>query len=107
MLFSSADFPGAISDHFVATADAADEHPDELQKLVDAWYLTLDWIAANPDEATAIMAEAAGVTPEEYAEYADGTTIFDADAGARRRSRTAPTTRRRCPRWRGGSTRSS
>ena len=39
VLFSSADFPGAISDHFVATAAAAEEHPDELQKLVDAWYL--------------------------------------------------------------------
>ena len=79
VVFSSADFPGAISDHFVATADAVAEHPDELQALVDAWYLTLDWIAANPDEATAIMAEAAGVTPEEYAEFAAGTTIFTAE----------------------------
>jgi NitT/TauT family transport system substrate-binding protein len=78
VLFSSADFPGAISDHFVATAAAAEEHPEELQKLVDAWYLTLDWIAANPEEATAIMAAAAEVTPEEYAAYAEGTTIFDA-----------------------------
>lgn len=76
VLFSSADFPGAISDHFVATADAVTEHPDELQRLVDAWYLTLDWIAANPEEATAIMAEAAAVTPAEYGEYAAGTTIF-------------------------------
>ena len=29
------------------------------------------------------MAEAAGVTPEEYAEYAEGTTIFDAAPGPR------------------------
>ena len=79
VLFSSADFPGAISDHFVATAAAAEEHPAELQKLVDAWYMTMDWIAANPEEATAIMAAAAEVTPEEYADYAEGTTIFDAD----------------------------
>jgi len=79
VLFSSADFPGAISDHFVATAAAVEEHPTELQALVDAWYLTLDWIAANPEEATAIMAEAAGVTPEEYEAYAEGTTIFDAE----------------------------
>ncbi len=79
MLFSSADFPGAISDHLVATADAADEHADELQKLVDAWYLTLDWIAANPDEATAIMAEKAEVSPEEYEAFAEGTTLFDAE----------------------------
>ena len=79
VLFSSADFPGAISDHLVATADAVDGHAAELQKLVDAWYLTLDWIAANPDEATAIMAAKAEVTPEEYEAFAEGTTIFDAE----------------------------
>jgi NitT/TauT family transport system substrate-binding protein len=79
VLFSSADFPGAISDHLVATADAVDGHAAELQKLVDAWYLTLDWIAANPEEATAIMAAKAEVTPEEYEAFAEGTTIFDAD----------------------------
>jgi NitT/TauT family transport system substrate-binding protein len=79
VLYSSADFPGAISDHLVATGDAAESHADDLQKLVDAWYLTLDWIEANPDEATAIMAAKAEVTPEEYAEFADGTTLFSAE----------------------------
>ena len=76
VLFSSADFPGVISDHFVATADAVEQHPDELQRLVEAWYMTLDWIAANPEEATAIMAAKAEVTPEEYEDFAEGTTIF-------------------------------
>jgi NitT/TauT family transport system substrate-binding protein len=77
VLFSSKDYPGTISDHFVATAAAAEAHPEALQKLVNAWYMTLDWIKANPDEATAIMAKAAAVSPEEYAAYAEGTTIFD------------------------------
>lgn len=31
VLFSSADFPGSISDHFVAMADAVTDHPDELR----------------------------------------------------------------------------
>ena len=78
VLFSSKDHPGSISDHFVATAKVAEEHPEALQKLVDAWYLTLAWIADHPDEATAIMAEQAGVSPTEYEAYAEGTTIFDA-----------------------------
>jgi NitT/TauT family transport system substrate-binding protein len=78
VLFSSKDHPGAISDHFVATAKVADEHPEALQKLVNAWYLTLAWIADHPDEATAIMAEQAAVSPADYATYAEGTTIFDA-----------------------------
>ena len=78
----------------------------ELQKLVDAWYLTLDWIEANPDEATAIMAEQAGG-------HAGGVRgVRRGHDDLRRRSRrstpspTGPATRRRCPRWPGASTRS-
>ena len=56
------------------------EHPEELQKLVDAWYVTLDWIAANPDEATAIMAEAGRASRRRSTPtFAEGTTIFDAE----------------------------
>src|SRR3954453_13271186 len=66
VLFSSQDYPGTISDHFVATAAAAKAHPDELQALVDAWSMTLDWIKANPDEATKIMADKAAVSPTDY-----------------------------------------
>jgi len=75
VLFSSKDFPGVIPDHFVATADAAKDTV-AMQKLVNAWYMTLDYIAANPDEATKIMADAAGLSVADYASLADGTTIF-------------------------------
>ena len=47
-----------------------------MQKLVNAWYLTLDYIAANPDEATQIMADAAEVSVDDYTSFADGTTLF-------------------------------
>ena len=49
VLFSSAEFPGVIPDHLVATADAATKRPEDMQKLVNAWYATLDYIKANPD----------------------------------------------------------
>jgi len=82
VLFSSADFPGTISDHIVVTPELIEERPDDVQKLVDAWYLTLDWIAENPDEATEIMAAAAELSPEEYEGLAEGTRIFDAQEAA-------------------------
>ena len=78
VLFSSADFPGTIPDHLVATAEAAEDR-EAMQKLVEAWYAALDWIEANEEEATAAVAEEAGVTVEEYAEFAEGTTIFSAE----------------------------
>jgi NitT/TauT family transport system substrate-binding protein len=52
------------------------ERPADVQKLVDAWFETLDYIAAHPDESVAIMAERAGVSVDDYRAYDAGTTIF-------------------------------
>lgn len=78
VLFSSKDFPGTIPDHLVASAEAA-ENTEAMQKLVNAWYATLDFIAANSEEATEIMAAKAEVSVEEYESFAEGTTLFTAD----------------------------
>jgi NitT/TauT family transport system substrate-binding protein len=79
VLFDSSDFPGTIPDFLVLDRKVVEDRPEDVQKLVDAWYATLDWIEANPDEANAIMAEQAGISPEEYASLANGTRIFSAD----------------------------
>jgi len=75
-LFSSADFPGAISDHLVFTRQFVEQNPDRVQAVVDSWFATLDYIQKNQDEAYKIMAQRAGVSVEEYKEYADGTKLF-------------------------------
>ena len=75
-LFSSKDFPGAIPDHLVFTHKFIEEHPEQVQAMVDAWFATLDYMKANPDKATEIMARRAGVSVNEYKEYAKGTKIF-------------------------------
>ena len=76
VLFSSADFPGTIPDHIVVSKKLIDENPQAVQKLVDAWYKTLDYIKANPVAATKIMADQAGVSTTEYEQFAEGTKIF-------------------------------
>jgi NitT/TauT family transport system substrate-binding protein len=78
VLFSSKDFPGTISDHLVVTPQLIKDRRADVQKLVNSWYDTLDWIKANPTEATAIMAEHAQLKPEEYAALAGGTKLFSA-----------------------------
>ncbi|MDY7014704.1 MAG: aliphatic sulfonate ABC transporter substrate-binding protein, partial [Cyanobacteriota bacterium] len=78
-LFSSKDFPGAISDHLVFTRQFVEENPEAVQKIVDSWFATLDYIEANPDKAYEIMAKRAGVSVEEYQEYAEGTRIFNVE----------------------------
>lgn len=78
-LFSSADFPGLIPDHIVVSQELVDSSPTTVQKLVDAWYLTLEYMEANPEESLEIMARVAETSVEEYEQFAEGTTLFSAE----------------------------
>ncbi len=75
-LFSSKDFPGAVSDHLVFTRKYVKESPEKIQAVIDAWFATLDYIQKNPEQANEIMARRAGVSVAEYEQYADGTKLF-------------------------------
>jgi NitT/TauT family transport system substrate-binding protein len=75
-LFSSKDFPGAISDHLVVSRKFINEHPEKVQAMVDSWFATLDYIKANPDAANKILVKRAGVSEREYKAYGQGTRIF-------------------------------
>ncbi|MEA2972558.1 MAG: NitT/TauT family transport system substrate-binding protein [Actinomycetota bacterium] len=76
VLFSSADYPGAIPDHLVMDTAFVKSRPGDVQKLIDAWYDTLAYIGTHADESVAIMAKRAGVTADAYRAYDAGTTIF-------------------------------
>jgi NitT/TauT family transport system substrate-binding protein len=75
-LFSSKEFPGAISDHLVCRTEFVEKNPEQLQKVVNAWFATLKEIKANPGPSLAILVKRAGVTEAEFKEYEAGTTIF-------------------------------
>jgi NitT/TauT family transport system substrate-binding protein len=75
-LFSSKDFPGAIPDHLVFNRKFVEENPDRVQAMVNTWFATLEFIAANKDKALKIMAKRANVSVDEYKEYDAGTKIF-------------------------------
>ena len=79
VLFTSQDFPGAISDHLVFNRAFVDQHPTPVQGLVNTWFAALDYIQAHPDESYEIMAKRAGVSVEEYQEYDAGILIFSAE----------------------------
>lgn len=73
---TSAEFPGAIPDHLVVSADLVRDQPDEVQALVNTWFDTVAWMKDNRDAAIKIMAKRGGVSDEEYRSYDAGTTIF-------------------------------
>lgn len=75
-IVTSADFPGAIPDHLVVARDLLRRDPQAVQGLVNTWFDTLEWIAANRPRALEIMAKRAGVSVADYTAYDKGTTIF-------------------------------
>jgi NitT/TauT family transport system substrate-binding protein len=82
-LFSSRDFPGSISDHLVFTRQFVEQNPEQVQAMVDSWFATLDYIKTNTSQAYEIMSNRAGVTLEEYKDYADGTKLFTIEENLR------------------------
>jgi NitT/TauT family transport system substrate-binding protein len=79
VLFDSSDYPGTIPDHLVVSGDLVDDRPEDVQLLIDAWYATLDYMEANPEEALDILAGAAELSTEDYAELEAGTKLFTAE----------------------------
>lgn len=76
VLFTSKEFPGAIPDHLVVSRKMVQDRPQEVQALVNTWFVTLDYIQKNQAEAIKIMTKRAGVPEADYKEYNTGTTIF-------------------------------
>ncbi len=73
---TSAEFPGAIPNHLVVRTKLIEEHPDEVQALVNTWFDTLRWSKDHKEAAIAIMARRSGVATNDYKTYDAGTTIF-------------------------------
>ena len=55
-LCTSADYPDTILDSLVVNADFAEENPDIVAAVEDAWYKAVDFLNQDPDEAYELMA---------------------------------------------------
>jgi NitT/TauT family transport system substrate-binding protein len=75
-LYTSKDFPGAITDHLVCRTEFVARHPEKVQKIVDAWFATLNTIKQDPAGTLPILVERSGVSEAEFEAYEAGTTIF-------------------------------
>lgn len=77
-LFTSKDLPGLIPDLLVAQDKAIKTKRKDLVGMVKAWFDTVAFIQAKPDEAAAIMAKVVSLKPDEYKVFLPGTRFFDA-----------------------------
>ena len=76
VIFSTADTPGLVPDLLVFRQEAIDTRPEDVKNVLKAWKMALDFIESDRDEAMKIMAEGAGVTPEEMTEQMDGIRLY-------------------------------
>ncbi|MEB3826159.1 aliphatic sulfonate ABC transporter substrate-binding protein [Phormidium sp. CCY1219] len=76
VIFSSKDVPGAIPSAIVFQRETIENRPEAVQAFVNAWFDTLAFMEYNPETAYEMMAKRAGVSVEEYKEYAAGTNLL-------------------------------
>ncbi|WP_248925688.1 ABC transporter substrate-binding protein [Paenibacillus hamazuiensis] len=76
LLFSSKDTPGLIPDLLVFREDVVKNRPDDVKKIVNAWFDALDYWQKNPEESLAIMAKAAETPLDEYKKSVQSVKIF-------------------------------
>lgn len=79
-VFTSKDMPGLIPDLLVAQEKAIKAKRRDLVGMIKAWFDTVAFIAAKPDEAAQIMSKVVSLKPDEYKVFLPGTRFFDAAA---------------------------
>jgi NitT/TauT family transport system substrate-binding protein len=77
-LFTSKDLPGLVPDLLVAQEKSIKGKRKELVGMIQAWFDTVAFIQAKPDEAAAIMSKVVSMKPQEYKVFLPGTRFFDA-----------------------------
>lgn len=54
-----------------------EERPGDIQKIVNAWFKAKEFARTNEEEATKIMADAHGLSVDEFKTYFNGLKVFD------------------------------
>ena len=82
-LVTSADYPDTILDSLVVNAAYAEENPDVVEAVEEAWYRAVDFLNENPEEAYELMASGfEEVAAEDVASDVNGLKFFGREENA-------------------------
>jgi len=76
LIFSSKDTPGLIPDLLVFNEKITKERPEDVKKILMAWFDAMEWWKQNSDEGNAILAKKAEVSPEEFKQMMSSIKLF-------------------------------
>ncbi len=80
-LYTSRQMPGLLPDLLVTKGELVKNRPDDVQKIVDAWYDAIDWMRKNPTESVKIMAARTSTPVADYQSFVKGTRLFSSGEG--------------------------
>ncbi|MBQ8307096.1 MAG: ABC transporter substrate-binding protein [Blautia sp.] len=82
-LVTSADYPETILDSLVVNTAYAEEHPEIVDAVAEAWYKAVDYMRENPEEAYEMMAGGfEEVTAEDVAADVEGLEFYGREENA-------------------------
>lgn len=82
-LVTSADYPDTILDSLVVNTAYAEENPDVVEAVAEAWYRAIDFLNENPEKAYELMASGfAEVSAEDIASDVNGLEFFGREENA-------------------------
>ena len=82
VLITSRDYPETIVTTMTFDAKVVDSRPDDVQKVIAAYFDAVEYTKANPQKAYTIMGKAEGVSAEEFASHVDGIKYLDLASNA-------------------------
>lgn len=66
VLFDSRNIPGEVVDVLVVRQEIIETQPKDLERLIQGWFMALDYLKKQPESAAQIMAERGRITPKEF-----------------------------------------
>jgi len=90
VLITSRDYPETIFTTMSFDATVAKERRDDVRKVVGAYFEAVSYMKDHPVDAYRIMAEAEGISTEEFTAHAEGLRYLDLEDNARLLAAKAP-----------------
>ena len=82
-LVTSADYPDTILDSLVVNTKYAEENPEVVEAVAQAWYKAVDFLNENPEEAYEMMASGfEEVSAEDIASDVEGLIFYGEEENA-------------------------
>ena len=72
IIITSRDYPESIVTAMVFDAETVAQRPEDVQKIVAAYFDAVQYIEQNPTEAYQLMGQAENISPAEFASHVEG-----------------------------------